>query len=103
MAKSIINVGAAIIPIISTGISNVVIINDFLRTRSLNSRAMIIPILFIANLRFKFYNVPSTARINISFILGITSLNERNSTASFAAVMLSRTVAPSFSRMRVDV
>ena len=36
--------GATIRPIISTGIRIVVTMNDFLRTRSLNSRVMIIPI-----------------------------------------------------------
>ena len=35
--------GAAISPIISTGISKVVMMKDFLRTRSLNSRPMMIP------------------------------------------------------------
>jgi hypothetical protein len=49
LAKSIISVGAAISPSISMGISMVVMINDFLRTRSLNSRAIMIPILFISN------------------------------------------------------
>jgi len=37
--------GAAISPIISTGISKVVMMKDFLRTRSLNSRWMMMDML----------------------------------------------------------
>ena len=47
LAKIIISVGAAIRAIMSTGMSTVVMMNDFLRTRSLNSRAIIIPVLFM--------------------------------------------------------
>lgn len=62
----------------------------FCSTRSLNSRAMIMLILFIVvmfycmgrvvRLSMLFQSLPSTARMNMSFMLGITSLNERRLT-----------------------
>ena len=88
---------------IKTGTRMVVNIKLFLRTRSLNSRAMMILILFITFSWIRFYRVPSTARIKISFMLGITSRNERSSTASLAMAMLSRTDAASLMRMREHV
>ena len=111
LAKSIMSVGAAISASISTGIRMVVMMNDFLRTRSLNSRAMIMLILFIVvmfycmgrvvRLSMLFQSLPSTARMNMSFMLGITSLNERRLTASFTAATMLRTDVVGFSLRRV--
>ena len=111
LAKSIMSVGAAISASISTGIRMVVMMNDFLRTRSLNSRAMIMLILFIVvmfycmgrvvRLSMPFQSLPSTARMNMSFMLGITSLNERRLTVSFTAATMLRTDVVGFSLRRV--
>lgn len=53
---------------------------DFFLTLSLYSLDMIIPILLIF---LMFYNVPFTARMNISFIEGMISWNERRLHFSF--------------------
>ena len=85
--------GATISATTSSGMSSVVIINDFLRTRSLNSRSMMIPICDI----FRWFECscylsePLTARMNMSFMPGMISVKERSSTVSFTAAMTLRT------------